>query len=121
MPIFDLCFHPPTRSLIFSNNQTSSKLFENLVYACRFSRFSGVELFATLCLQPTRLPCHGILQAGILDGCPPPGALPDAGMKPAFLTSPVLAGRFFTTGITWEAQSSVWGALIPTEIQRQAV
>ena len=52
---------------------------------------------------------------------PSTGDLSDPGMKPAFLTSPVLAGRFFTTGITWEAQSSVWGALIPTEIQRQAV
>ena len=33
--------------------------------------------------------------------CPPPGGLPDPGIGP--LASPALAGRFFTTGTTWEA------------------
>ena len=28
---------------------------------------------------------------------PPPGDLPDSGIEPTSLTSPVLAGRFFTT------------------------
>ena len=35
--------------------------------------------------------------------CPPPGNLPNPGIKPAPLTSPALAGRFFTTRATWEA------------------
>ena len=35
--------------------------------------------------------------------CPPPGDLPDPEIKPEFLTSPALAGRFFTTSTTWEA------------------
>ena len=35
--------------------------------------------------------------------CPPPGDLPDPGMEPTTLTSPALAGRFFTTSATWEA------------------
>ena len=35
--------------------------------------------------------------------CPPPGYLPDPGTEPSSLTSPVLAGRFFTTSTTWEA------------------
>ena len=30
--------------------------------------------------------------------CPPPGDLPDPGIEPASLTSPALAGGFFTTG-----------------------
>ena len=34
---------------------------------------------------------------------PPPGDLPDPGIEPVSLTSPALAGRFFTTGATWEA------------------
>ena len=34
--------------------------------------------------------------------CPPPGNLPDPGIKPASLTSPALAGGFFTTSATWE-------------------
>ena len=35
--------------------------------------------------------------------CPPPGDLLHPGMEPKSLTSPALAGRFFTTGATWEA------------------
>ncbi|CAI9164456.1 unnamed protein product [Rangifer tarandus platyrhynchus] len=34
---------------------------------------------------------------------PPPGDLPDPGIKPGSLTSPALAGGFFTTNTTWEA------------------
>ena len=33
---------------------------------------------------------------------PRPGALPDSGIEPTSLTSPVLAGRFFTPSATWE-------------------
>ena len=36
--------------------------------------------------------------------CPPPRDLPSPGIEPEFLTSPALAGRFFTTSSTWEAQ-----------------
>ena len=35
--------------------------------------------------------------------CPPPGDLPDPGIKPMSLKSPALAGRFFTISATWEA------------------
>ena len=31
---------------------------------------------------------------------PPPGDIPDPGMEPVSLTSPVLAGEFFTTSAT---------------------
>ena len=34
---------------------------------------------------------------------PPPGDLPDPGIKPMSLMSPALAGRFFITSATWEA------------------
>ena len=36
---------------------------------------------------------------------PPPGDLPNPGIKPASLSSPILAGRFFTTSTTWESES----------------
>ena len=36
--------------------------------------------------------------------CPPPGDLPDPGIKPMSLMSPALAGGFFTTNVTWEAE-----------------
>ena len=39
---------------------------------------------------------------------PPPGDLPDPGVKPASLTSPALAGKFFTTCAAWEAICSMW-------------
>ena len=41
---------------------------------------------------------HGILQARYWSGlpCPPPGDLPEPGMEPASLVSPVLTGGFFT-------------------------
>ena len=38
---------------------------------------------------------------------PSPGHLLDPGIKQASLTSPVLAGEFFTTSTTWEAQIHV--------------
>ena len=39
--------------------------------------------------------------------CPPPGVLPDPGIKPESLTSPALEGQFFTTSATWEAPSLI--------------
>ena len=36
--------------------------------------------------------------------CPPPGDLPNPGIELASLMSPALAGGFFTTSATWEAQ-----------------
>ena len=44
--------------------------------------------------------------------CPPPGDLPYPGIKPrdqtqGSLTSPALAGGFFTTNATWEVQLMV--------------
>ena len=35
--------------------------------------------------------------------CPPPGDLPDPGIEPVSLMSPVLAGGSFTTSANWEA------------------
>ena len=48
---------------------------------------------------------HGILQAGILEWlpCPPPGNLPDPGIRPASFMSLALAGGFFIPNATWEA------------------
>ena len=35
--------------------------------------------------------------------CPPPGDLPNPGIKPVSFVSPALVGRFFTISATWEA------------------
>ena len=65
-----------------------------------------VKSCPTLCdpmdCSPPGSSVHGILQATHRSGlpCPPPGDLPDLGIKPASLTSPALAGKFFTTSAT---------------------
>ena len=41
--------------------------------------------------------------------CPPPGDLPDPGIKPTSLMSPALAGVFFTASATWEAKNLFQG------------
>ena len=52
---------------------------------------------------------HGIFQAKILEWIailpfPTAGDLPDPGIETESLAFPALAGRFFTTNTTWEAQ-----------------
>ena len=53
---------------------------------------------------------HGILQQEHWSGLPylPPGDIPDPGIEPPSLMSPALAGRFFITSATWEAQNNVF-------------
>ena len=53
-------------------------------------------------VSPPGCSAHGILQARILEWLPypPPEDLLDPGMEPASLTSPALAGGFFTTSVT---------------------
>ena len=41
--------------------------------------------------------------------CPPPEDLPDPGIEPTSLMSPALAGSFFITSTTWEAQEEDHG------------
>ena len=81
------------------------------MHACMLSRFSCVWLFET----PWTVAHQAPLSMGFSrqeyywNGlpCPPPGGLPDPGIEPASLLSLALAGRFFTTKATWEAQSRV--------------
>ena len=59
--------------------------------------------------SPAGSSVHGILQARILEQAAHSllqGTLSNPGIKPTSLTSPELAGRFFTTSATWEAQSA---------------
>ena len=52
----------------------------------------------------------GLSRQGYWSGspCPPPGDLPNPGIKHVSLMSPALAGRFFTTSTTWEVQHLLW-------------
>ena len=57
---------------------------------------------------------------------PSPGDLPEPGIKPKSLMSPALAGRFLTTGATWEAQlkhlpGSSWCQVAQLELESRSV
>ena len=70
------------------------------------SCFSRVRLFATQWAIAHQAPLPmGFSRQEYLSvvPCPPPGDLPDPGIKPMSLMSPALAGGFFTTSTTWEA------------------
>ena len=72
------------------------------------SRFSCVRLFVTLWTIAHQAPLSTAFSrqeywSGL--SCPPPGDLPDPGIEPASLTSPALAGRFFTTSATQEGNT----------------
>ena len=74
---------------------------------CVLSHFSRVRLFATLWTVARQVPLTiGFSRQEYGVGCPPPGDLPDPGVKPASLMTPALRGRFFTTSATWEAQTN---------------
>ena len=70
------------------------------------SCFNHVQLFVTLWTVAHQIPLSIEFSrqeywSGL--SCPPPGDLPDPGIKPRSLMSCALAGRFFTTHATWEA------------------
>ena len=69
--------------------------------------FSCVHLFATSWTVACQAPLSmGFSRQEYWNGlpCPPLGDLPNPGIEPAYLMSPALAGGFFTTNVTWEAQ-----------------
>ena len=76
------------------------------MHACVFSHLSCPTLCSPMDCKPSRLlcpwdspgkntgvSCHALLQ----------GIFPTQGLNPHLLTSPTLAGGFFTTSATWEA------------------
>ena len=72
--------------------------------ACALSCFSCVRLFVTPWTVAHQAPLSmGFSRQEDWSGlpCPSPGDLPDPAIKP---TSLALAGGFFTTSATWEAQ-----------------
>ena len=76
------------------------------------SPVSRVRLFATL----WTVACQAALSMGFSrqeywSGFPrpPPEDLPDPEIKLTYLMSPALAGGFFTTSTTWEAQQAFLG------------
>ena len=109
--------------LFFSQNQPISLLphsgirvsqtpvlshYSAWLHSCLCQSLSRVRLFAT----PWGAAHQGPLSMGFSrqeywSGLPfpSPGYLPNPGIKPTSLVSPSLTGGFFTTRVTWEAQS----------------
>ena len=72
--------------------------------ACLLSHSSHVPLFVALWTAARQAPLSvGSSRQEYWSGlpCPPLGDLPDPDIKPMSLTSPALAGRFFTASATW--------------------
>ena len=91
------------------------------------SCFSHVLLFVTPCTVAHQTPpSMGFYRQEYWWGlsCPPPGDFPTPGIKPTSLKSPTLAGGFFITSSTWEAQKSeeswlyTWGKPKNTRVGR---
>ena len=77
--------------------------------ACVLSRFSCVQLFVALWTVTHQAPLFMGFSRQVYWSelsCPPPGDLPNPGIKPLSLQSPALASRFLTTSATWEVQMS---------------
>ena len=76
------------------------------------SHFSRVRFFATLWTVTRQASLSmGFSRQEHRSGLPypPPGDLPGPGIERASLMSPAVAGVFFTTRATWEAQRPCWG------------
>ena len=76
------------------------------VYVCVLSHFSCVRLFVALWTMGHQSSLSkGFSWQEYWSGlpCPPPGDLPDPGIKLVSLMSPPLAGSLFTTSTTGEA------------------
>ena len=76
------------------------------VHVYMVSCFSPISLFTTQWTEA----CQASLSIGFSRQeywsglpCLPSRDLPNAGIEPASLTSPALAGGFFTSSATWEA------------------
>ena len=102
----------------FKPDKTSWYLYQSLLYSWNFSVFFKMRvcvLSRFRCrlwpcrLWPTRLLCPWDFPGKILEWVAmlPPGDLPDAGIEPWTLMSPIFAGRLFTVRGTWEAPHEV--------------
>ena len=74
------------------------------------SRFSCVQL----CVTPWTVAHQAPLSMGFSKQkywsglpCPSPGDLPDSGIEPTSLSSPALAGGFFTTSTPWNPKTLI--------------
>ena len=83
---------------------------------CVLSHFSCAQLFETAWTVARQAPLSlGFSRQEYRGGlpCPPPGDLPDLGIKPPCLMSPAPAGRFFTTSTAGVASFQSCYIIVP--------
>ena len=112
----DLFFHVEWALLFHKQISPLSSLKNTVVdhdivnSTCVLSHFRHVWLFVTLWTVAYQVPLSmGFSRQEYWSGlpCPPPGDLPDTGIKSISLKSHALAGGFFTTNAAWEARSKL--------------
>ena len=121
--------HQAPPPMEFSRQEYWSGLpFPSPMHACMQAK--SLQLCPTLCdpmdSSPPGSSVHSILQARLLEWVAMPssrGIFLTQGIKPVSLVSPALAGRFFTTTVTWEAQilyihTRFWSTHRTKKIQR---
>ena len=99
----------PDKMILFQSTQKlDSAYFLTIKKKVKVKSLSRVQLFATpwtvACQAPLSI---GFSRQGYRSGWPhpPPGDLPNPGIKPGSHMSPALTGRFFTTSATCEGLS----------------
>ena len=87
------------------NNKLYVTLTEGVYVLSHFSSVQlGVTLWTTACQAPLSMEfSKQDYWKGLPFPSPNPGDLPNPGIEPTSLISPALAGGFFTTSATWEA------------------
>ena len=91
---------------LWASDQWVSTFPIGCVCVCIVSRFSRVQLFATLWTVARQVPLSmGFSRQDYWRGlpCPPPGDHLNPGIEPTSLASLALVGGFFTTSAAWEA------------------
>ena len=85
---------------------------EGIQMAYRLGHFSHLTLYEPTGSSPAGSSVHGILQAGRLERFARPSSRGSSwpGIDPTSLTSPALAGGFFTTSATFHIGSPMWMA-----------
>ena len=84
------------------------------MHACLLSSFSHIQIFATPWTAAHQAPLSmGFSRQEYWSELPfpLPGDLPNPGTESMPLTSPALAGGFFTNNATWEAQVAILAPL----------
>ena len=107
--LFESCLHPRSLSSTFMSPFLLKVVIlwaKAWLCVCMLNHFSHVQFFATLSTAGCRTPLSmGFSRQEYWSGlpCPPPGGLPNPGIKPTSPMSPALVGWFLTTRATWES------------------